>query len=430
MQIRTALGRAGLALCFAAGAMACASTPRTPAPIVRPGSAGTTTRPPVPPNLPPTQPPVIDFALAPATFADLPNWASVDLVPAMTAFKRQCNAWRLRAPEAAMGGRYGGTMSQWRPACDAAATTPAGYERWFFETYFDPQLVSGPGDVKLTSYYEPIIEARRYPSAPFTEPLLRVPSDLVTVDLQAFAEAYDSEALRGGPRSLNGKMIGGRIEPYPKREAITQEAGQVIAYAHPADVYNLQVQGSGRLNFGDGTEARAQFAAQNGYKWSSALGALRSSGQLASATWTGFRSWLDSNPQSQRAALNADPSYVFFQEETISDPTAGPRGSAGVPLTAQGSIAVDPAYHPYGAIVFVDGTYDGGGFQRLLVAQDTGGAIRRGPLRGDVFWGSGPAAGQAAEKMNGPARWWTLIPKPFAPAGQVSAAPASPPPNG
>lgn len=109
--------------------------------------------------------------------------------------------------------------------------------------------------------------------------------------------------------------------------------------------------------------------------------------------------------------MNADPSYVFFQEEPIEDPSAGPRGAAGVPLTPMGSIAVDPAFHPYGALVFVDGQYDGQPFRRLLVAQDTGGAIRRGPMRGDVFFGSGAEAGQAAERMNAPARWWTLLPR-------------------
>ncbi|HRE45627.1 MAG TPA: 3D domain-containing protein, partial [Terricaulis sp.] len=116
-------------------------------------------------------------------------------------------------------------------------------------------------------------------------------------------------------------------------------------------------------------------------------------------------------PDATRAALNADPSYVFFQEEVITDPSAGPRGAAGVPLTAMGSIAVDPAFHPYGAVVFVDGAYDNAPFRRLLVAQDTGGAIRRGPLRGDVFFGSGAEAGIGAERMNGPARWWTLTPR-------------------
>ena len=189
---------------------------------------------------------------------------------------------------------------------------------------------------------------------------------MVTIDLGAFAEAYDNNTLRGAPRTLNGKINGDRVVPYPKRDSITPFLGQIIGYAHPADVYNLQVQGSGRLSFQDGTQARAQFSAQNGYKWNSALGALRNSGRLASPTWANFRSWLDTNPGEQKTALNADPSYVFFQEETIPDYTAGPRGAANVPLTPMGSIAVDPAFHPYGALVFVDATYDGNAFDRLF----------------------------------------------------------------
>jgi membrane-bound lytic murein transglycosylase A len=195
------------------------------------------------------------------------------------------------------------------------------------------------------------------------------------------------------------------VKPYPKRESIMPRTDQVIGYAHPADLYNLQVQGSGRIRFEDGTEARAAYAAQNGYKWNSAMQAVPE-GQR---TWAGLRSYIDTSGGAR--VLNYDPSYVFFAQETIADQTAGPRGAANVNLTAQGSLAVDPAYHPYGALLFVDGSYDGAPFRRLLVAQDTGGAIRRGPLRGDVFFGSGPAAGQAAERMNAPAKFWTLLPK-------------------
>lgn len=390
---------------------ACASSP-SPAPIRRPGVVTRPAQPPVTPPVPAPQ----DFTLTPARFSDIPGWAQADMVPALIAFKRQCASWKMRTPDAALtGGRYGGPVGNWFNACDAASTIQPGQERWFFENYFDAAMVNGGGEQKLTAYFEPVIQASRSWSPPFTEPLLSRPSDMVTVDLGAFAEAFDNEALRGAPRTLNGKQNGSRIEPYPKREAITPYQGQIIAYAHPADVYNLQVQGSGRLKFADGTEARAQFAAQNGYKWNSALGALRNAGRLASATWSGFRQWLDTNPGEQKQALNADPSYVFFQEETVTDLTAGPKGAAGIPLTPMGSIAVDPAFHPYGALVFVDGTHSGYAFQRLLVAQDTGGAIRRGPQRGDVFVGVGADAGAYAEKMNGPARWWTLLPKQFSP---------------
>jgi membrane-bound lytic murein transglycosylase A len=289
----------------------------------------------------------------------------------------------------------------------------AGGERAFFESYFTPHHVRGPGDARLTAYYEPIIEARRTPDGAFSAPLLRRPNDMVSVDVAAFAEAYDDQALRGAPRRLTGQLNGAVVRPYPPRREIAPQVGQAFAYAHPVDVYNLQVQGSGRLAFPDGTQARAAYAAQNGYRWRSALGALREAGELQNgATWANFKAWSDARgPEATRNALDNDPSYVFFEEEPIEDPSSGPRGAAGVPLTPLGSIAVDPAYHPYGALVFVDGSYDGAPFRRLLVAQDTGGAIRRGPLRGDVFAGSGPEAGRWAERMNGPARWWTLLPR-------------------
>lgn len=394
------LHRTALLLLLGASLAACATQPTGPREAETPSRPETT---------------AVSFTLEAAQFSDLPGWESADLAPALTAFRRSCEGRRLRAPDAplASNGRYGGAVADWRPACDAALAVQPGGERVFFEANFTPALVRGEGEQRLTAYYEPIVQARRYPEPPFTEPLLRRPTDMVTVDLAAFAEAYDNDVLRGAPRALTGQLNGDRIRPYPKRQDLTPYEGQAFAYAHPADVYNLQVQGSGRLAFPDGQQARAAYAAQNGYRWNSALGALRNSGELqGGATWANFRNYIDTRgPAAARTALNADPSYVFFAEENIDDPSAGPRGAAGVSLTPQGSIAVDPEYHPYGAIVYVDGQYDGGPFRRLLVAQDTGGAIRRGPLRGDVFFGSGDAAGAGAERMNGPARWWTLLPR-------------------
>jgi membrane-bound lytic murein transglycosylase A len=408
--------RAALSAALAIIVSACASSP-TPAPISRPGvTPGPGPVRPVVPAIPPlvANP---DFMLTPARFGDIPGWSQVDAAPALAAFRRQCAGWRIRGAEAQVtGGRYGGKVGLWLPACDAADRVAPGQERAFFEAHFDPAIVDnmGRGEARITAYFEPVIQASREWAPPYTEPLLRRPPDMVTIDLGAFAEAYDNETLRGAPRALNGRIAGDRVEPYPKREAITPYQGQIIGYAHPGDVYSLQVQGSGRLRFPDGSEARAQFSAQNGYKWNSALGALRNSGRLAAPTWDGFKQWLDLNPAEQKTALNADPSYVFFQEEAIPDPTSGPKGAAGISLTPMGSIAVDPAFHPYGAVVFIETTYDGAPFQRLMVAQDTGGAIRRGPLRGDVFIGTGREAGAYAERMNAAApRWWTLIPKPL-----------------
>jgi membrane-bound lytic murein transglycosylase A len=363
-----------------------------------------------------TTTPAAEFALQPARFEDIPDWTRVDLAPALLAFRRSCEGRRQRDPSAALpgGGRYGGTVADWQPACNAAQSVAPGGERAFFEANFIPNFVRGPGQARITAYYEPIIEARRTPDAVYSAPLTRRPGDMVTVDVAAFAEAYDDAPLRGARRSLTGQLVGNQVRPYPKREELNPTPDQVFAWAHPVDVYNLQIQGSGRIAFPDGTQSRAAFAAQNGYRWNSALGALRNSGQLqGGATWSNFRTWSDRNgADATRQALNADPSYVFFQEERIDDPAAGPRGAAGVPLTPMGSIAVDPAFHPYGAVVFVDAEYDGQPFRRLLVAQDTGGAIRNGPLRGDVFFGSGAEAGRGAERMNAQApRWWTLTPR-------------------
>lgn len=393
--------RLPLAIAAAGALAACATTP----------SHGPTATHPTEP----TQPGV-SFALQAASFDQLPGWASADLAPALVAFKRACAGRALRDPASGLpgGGRYGGVSGDWVSACNAAQTVAPGGERAFFEANFIPYSVRGEGEARLTGYFEPVVQATRTPDAVHSAPLLRKPGDMVTVDIAAFAEALDDNTLRGAPRRLTGQLNGTEVRPYPQRAQITEQPGQAFAYANPIDVYNLQIQGSGRLVFPDGEQDRAAFAAQNGYRWHSALAALRDSGQLqGGATWDNFRAWSDANgAAATQTALAADPSYVFFNEEPIDDPSAGPRGASGVALTPMGSIAVDPAYHPYGAIVFVDGVYNGAPFDRLLVAQDTGGAIRRGPLRGDVFFGSGDAAGDAAEHMNStPARWWTLLPR-------------------
>ncbi len=391
--------RHAAAFALTASALAACASTSTPPPAVR-----------APAVRAPTAAPAPAFTLEPARFADLPGWAEADVSAAFGAFGRQCAVWTNRTPDAPLStsARYGGQVGQWLAACAAAAAVAPGGERQFFETHFEPARVTGAGEARLTGYYEPIISASRSWTPVFTEPLLKRPQDMVVVELGAFAAAYDDPALRGVSRQLTGQLAGDRVRPYPKREAITAYQGQIIGYAHPADVYNLQVQGSGRLAFGEeGAPVRAAYAAQNGYKWNSALQAL----PAGSRTWAGLRAAIDAAPASARATLNTDPSYIFFAEEPITDPAAGPRGAAGIPLTAQGSIAVDPAYHPYGAVLFVDGLYEGGAFRRLLVAQDTGGAIKRGPRRGDVFFGSGAAAGTAAERMNAPAEIWTLLPR-------------------
>lgn len=397
--------RAWRFLAFGVAALAAACT-TTPEPAPEP-------RPPVPQAAKPETP----FKLTALDFKDLPGWERADLAPALAAFQRQCAAWaRLPAeqPIARGGAPYGGLVGEWRPACDAAGGIAPANARWLFETYFTPSRVSGPGQAKLTSYYEPAIEARRRPEPGFTEPLLPRPADMVSVDLRAFAERLESETLKTGPRQLTGQLKGSTIAPYPARAEIAKaNPSPPIAYAHPADVYNLQVQGSGRLIFPDGVQVRAAYAAQNGFSWRSAIIGVRDRLPAnPNGLWASLRQYLDANPGEVRAVLDADPSYVFFAEEAVADPNAGPRGAANVPLTPAGSLAVDPAWHPYGAPIFVS-IANHSWFPRLLVAQDTGGAIRRGPLRGDFFAGSGPDAGRVAVSLNADnPDFYVLLPRP------------------
>jgi membrane-bound lytic murein transglycosylase A len=270
------------------------------------------------------------------------------------------------------------------------------------------------GEARLTAYFFPVVPASRVRAPGFTEPLLPKPADMVTVDLSAFADRLANGALTGAPASVTGQLVGTHVGPYPERARIMQAGGAAFAWANPTDVYKLQVQGSGRLGFADGSpDLCASFAAVNGAKWRSALGQLQSSGVLAPnphGLWAAMRDYFDAHPEAVRAALDADPSYVFFQP---ANPSTCPKGAGGAVLVAAGSLAVDPRFHPYGVPIFVAGP-DGAGFPRLLIAQDTGGAIRKGPLRGDVFMGEGDAAGAAAEGVNWPdPQWWVLLPKPL-----------------
>lgn len=418
MTIRT------IAVALAVLAAGCASTPKPPA---RPAT--------------PTGP---VFTLRPVGFAQLPGWAASDPQPALDAFRRSCAAQTRREDATPLGrtAAYGGRVGDWRAPCAAAAT--ATDARAFFEQNFTPQEVVARADQmrRVTGYYEPVVEARRAPQPGFDEPFLARPTDVVGVDLSQFDEAAGiSETITEdvmktlapiladavepqAAKALNDRLerrfktpfwgrltSDRRVVPLPARAAVDRATG-VLGYARACDVYDVQVQGSARVRFEDGQSMRMAYSAQNGWKWTSIYPQLRDLG-AASATKDGVCQYLAAQPpEGVRAAMNLDPSYVYFSLEPIGDPAAGPRGAQGVPLTPMGSIAVDPAAHPYGAVLFVAAE---NGLNRLLVAQDTGGAIRRGPLRGDVFFGTGPEAGAAATQQNAPARFWTLLPNGLSP---------------
>jgi membrane-bound lytic murein transglycosylase A len=184
----------------------------------------------------------------------------------------------------------------------------------------------------------------------------------------------------------------------------------------PLDLFFMQVQGSGQVALDDGSRVRVGYADQNGYPYRSIGKWLVDQGELKmeQASMAGIKAWARAHPSRLPELLNANPSLVFFRELPLDG--SGPPGALGVPLTAERSIAVDPRQIALGAPVFLATTWpsDTRPLRRLMLAQDTGGAIR-GVVRADFYWGSGPEAGSQAGRMRQKGAMWLLMPRAYAP---------------
>lgn len=350
---------------------------------------------------PPASKPPAEARYAPVEFASIPGWDAAPLAASVRAFVAGC----ARATD--------GHVMQ--PACETARALPAGDEaaaRAFFENAFVAHAMTAPDGATeglVTGYYEPVLMASRSRGITFTQPVYGVPEDLVVVDL---AEQYPE--LRG--MRLRGRLHGRRLRPYFSRGEIGGHNGAfdapVIAWvADPVELFFLQIQGSGQLQLDTGERIRVGFGEQNGHPYRSLGRHLVERGELAleQASMQGIKAWAAANPGRLQEALNHNASYVFFRELPAE---GGPIGAYGVPLEAGYSIAVDPRFVPLGAPVFLATTYplSSEPLERLVMAQDTGGAIR-GAHRADFFWGSGAEAGALAGRMRQPGRMWVLWPR-------------------
>jgi membrane-bound lytic murein transglycosylase A len=218
---------------------------------------------------------------------------------------------------------------------------------------------------------------------------------------------------------LRGRVEGNRLVPYWTRAEIenqTQFRAPVLAWVEdPVELMFLQIQGSGQVELASGERLYLRYADQNGHPYRSIGRFLIQRGELSleQSSMQGIKAWAAANPRKLREALDANPSYVFFREMRQSSGTAdGPVGTLGVPLTAGYSIAVDPRSIPLGAPVFLATTMplSNQPLERLMVAQDTGGAIR-GAVRADFYWGTGREAGTLAGRMRQQGRMWVLWPR-------------------
>lgn len=362
--------------------------------------------------------PLLTQRYEPARWSRLPGWRSDAVEKAWPAFLASCQTLR--------------SQPQWSDPCTAAEDVPKDSSpaiRAYFERHFQPyQLLSVPSRKRvdtglITGYYEPLIMGSRTRTPQFNVPLYSPPPDLLTVDL---ASVYPQ--LKG--MRLRGRLVGHRVVPYYTRAELPEDpalAGHVIVWVQDAlAAFLLEVQGSGRVQLPDGHIIRLQYADQNGQPYRSIGRYLVQEGELTvqQANVPGIRAWLARNPQRLTEVLDANPSVVFFKEVPVADPRAGPQGSEGVALTPGRSIAVDPRCVPLGTPVFLSTTWPGSGvpLQRLVVAQDTGGAISGAP-RADLFWGMGPAAGDLAGNMRQSGRMWVLWPRnaPLPPGSSVAA---------
>jgi membrane-bound lytic murein transglycosylase A len=348
------------------------------------------------------------------SWSDLSHWSDLDLEPGFAAFSRSCIALGQLPGDMPMSVHhdFAGQVRDWQGVCRAR---DALMPRQYFESNFLPVRVrfGDTGTGLLTGYYEPELDVRRAPGGDFTQPIRSRPADLLGADLGAF-----SDELAG--QRLMGRVEGSRFIPYRDRAGIEAEnVGEVLAWGRPIDVFFLQIQGSGRLVFGDGETLRAAFAAHNGQPYVSIGRELVSRGELElhQASKSGIEAWLTENgPEASRDLFAVNPRYIFFGFEPLPDSDLGPRGAAGLPLTPMASVAVDPGFLPYGVPVILGADLPGeDGWRGLVITQDTGGAIR-GPMRGDLFYGWGQEAERRAGSTRSEASWIIFLPQAVAAA--------------
>jgi membrane-bound lytic murein transglycosylase A len=351
-----------------------------------------------------------------AAFTDLPGWTADDPAAALPALRRSCDRLLKRPDDAAVGreGR-GGTVADWQAPCaavDAVDPGDAAAVREVLERHFVPFATADQAGDRaglFTGYYEATLNGARTRHGPYQHPIHARPDDLVQADLGRFAPELDN-------RRVLGRVADGRLVPYYTRAEIYDGAlagrdGQPLLWADdPVDVFFLHVQGSGTVRLAEGGSQRVGFAASNGHGFTAIGRELIRTGALdgQSMSMQAIRDWLRANTGKADDLMRKNARYIFFR--AIDGP--GPIGAQGVALTAGRSLAVDPAFVPLGVPVFLATTHPSTGkpLHRLMVAQDTGSAIK-GPIRGDFYWGTGEAALAHAGRMKQQGRTWLLLPR-------------------
>lgn len=345
-----------------------------------------------------------DFSLLrPASWEEMEGFEQDNLAAAWPVWLQSCSVLKNKQP-------------QWQTVCAAATALqqPGNAAiKAYFRQYFSVYRTTNADNTDtglITGYYQPLLKGSRYKTNIYRYPIYAKPDDLITVELGSLYPELANKRVRG--RLVNNKLI-----PYYNRAEIETEPsplrGKELLWVNDSiDLFFLQVQGSGLVKLEKSAPVHVGYADQNGQTYQSIGRLLVERGELTTdkASMQGIKDWARNNPEKLRDLLNSNPSYVFFREMPNNLP--GPIGSLGVPIAAERSVAVDPRQVPLGAPVFLSTTYPNSNktLQRLMLAQDTGGAIKGG-VRADFFWGTGTEAGKQAGAMKQKGRIWVLLPK-------------------
>lgn len=337
--------------------------------------------------------------------AQLPGFAADNLIEAKPALDKSCGILKSRGSRTPIQT----PAAAWQGPCAALANAQdSASVRSILESQFDAYLVTGQQgkDGLFTGYFVPLIEASTQRGGDYQTPLYARPSDLVEVTLGDFREE-----LKG--QRIAGTVVDGKLKPFADRAAIDGGAlagkGLELYWAKdPIAVFFLQIQGSGQLQLPDGSRHNIGYAAQNGHPYKAIGRVLIDRGELEAKNTSlqTIRAWLLAHPDQAASVMQTNPSYVFFR--AMKD---GATGASGLVLTTERSLAVDNKFISYNLPMWLDTTLPGGAtYQRLMVAQDTGGAIT-GVVRGDVFFGAGDRAEELAGLMKNRGAYYILVPK-------------------
>ena len=356
-------------------------------------------------------------------FSSLEGWQGDDQRAALQAFIISCARIKKMPVGKLIAGNAtipGGTAGDWVPACAAAEKIDGSNStqaKQFFEIWFTPYLVTDQGvdgakgdnaSGLFTGYFEPELAGAVKRGGVYQTPLYARPADLISASLGAFDDDFAGATIWG-------RVENGKLKPYASREAIENGTSGVslkpLAWvADPVEAFFLHVQGSGRIRLGDGSVMRLGFAGKNGLKYRSIGRLLIDRGEIPAdrLTMDSIAQWVRENPKKGRTLIQENPSFVFFR--SLTGP--GPIGAQGVALTPGRSLAVDRRFLPLGVPLWLETIHPldkSRAFNRLMVAQDSGGAIK-GVVRGDIFFGAGADARAMAGNMKRAGRYFILLP--------------------